>query len=238
MNVSSRRSGGTGLVGSASQTLITRVAVLALFLVTNVILARSLGPAGRGVYAVVVLIPTVGSLLAQLGVGPANVYYVSRGLIDRDEIVGHSFSLALLLGAASVLIVFGLTRTDAGANFLGVGREYVLIACSAIPFLLLTGFMLGILQGDQRFRLFNSVVLVQYLSLLLGLIIALSVLSQRRLLGAVIAWTISTDVTAVVAALFVSPFARLGLRMNRTTVKALLRFGLLSYLGSLTSAVN
>jgi O-antigen/teichoic acid export membrane protein len=227
-----------GLIGPASQTLVTRVVVLGLFLVTNVILARSLGPEGRGTYAVAVLIPTVVSLLAQLGVGPANVYYVSKRLIDRDEIVAHSLSLALVLGAASFLIMYGLVQAVGRGRFLGIDPTYVVIACSAVPFLLLTGFMLGILQGDQRFRLFNSVVLVNYVSLLLALLIALNVFSQRRVVGAVAAWTISSDVTALIAALFVSPIARWSLRMSPDTLKSLLRFGLLSYFGSLTSAVN
>ncbi|HEY1421382.1 MAG TPA: oligosaccharide flippase family protein, partial [Candidatus Dormibacteraeota bacterium] len=80
--------------------MITRIAAFGFSLVTNIILARALGPEGRGVYAVAVLIPAILSLLIQLGIGPANVYYYSKGLIALDELIGHSMSLAFLLGIA------------------------------------------------------------------------------------------------------------------------------------------
>ena len=43
-----------GLVTSASLTLAARIAAFGFSVITNVILARSLGPEGRGVYAVAV----------------------------------------------------------------------------------------------------------------------------------------------------------------------------------------
>src|SRR6185312_6492093 len=88
-----------GLVRSAGLTLAARVAAFAFSLITNVVLARSLGPEGRGIYAVAVLVPALIGLVAQLGLGPANVYHLSKGLIAKEELVGHAISMGLLLGA-------------------------------------------------------------------------------------------------------------------------------------------
>src|SRR5438128_7353655 len=96
-----------GLVSSATQTLAARVAAFFFSLVSNVILARALGPEGRGVYAVAVLIPALIGLFAQLGIGPANVYYFSKGLLDGEELVGHAISIGLLLGTACFFLVVG-----------------------------------------------------------------------------------------------------------------------------------
>jgi O-antigen/teichoic acid export membrane protein len=108
-----------GLFASAGLTLATRFAAFFFSLATNVILARGLGPDGRGVYAVAVLIPALIGLLVQLGIGPANVYYFSKQLIDADELIGHATSLALGLGSicfAAVLIYGGAPSAPGGSR--------------------------------------------------------------------------------------------------------------------------
>jgi O-antigen/teichoic acid export membrane protein len=54
----------------------------------------------------------------------------------------------------------------------------------------------------------------------------------------VIAWTAGAVVSAAVAVYCASSLARVSLRIRATTLRRLLRFGLISYLGSLTSFVN
>src|SRR5205814_3424335 len=100
--------------------------------------------------------------LAQLGVGPANVYHLSKKLIDLDELIGHSTSLALLLGTLGFGIVFAYVGLTGQHRVLGIESRFLVIACAALPFLLLTAFMQSLLQGGQRFVQFNAVLLVQY----------------------------------------------------------------------------
>ncbi len=226
-----------GLVSSASLTLITRLIVFGLSLMTNIILARSLGPQGRGIYAVAVLIPSIITLLAALGLGPANVYHLSKRLIDLDDLIGHSTSLALLLGSACFLILLAYLKLSGSSTFAGVAAQYVLVACLSIPFSLLTSFLQGILQGDGRFIRFNVVLLVNYAALLVTLVAAVLLFSERTL-GAVAAFTVSTIATTAVAAYCVAPISHFSFRLRRATLRPLLRFGLISYLGSLTSFVN
>jgi O-antigen/teichoic acid export membrane protein len=227
----------SGLVSSASLTLGTRIVAFVFSGATNVILARSLGPEGRGVYAVAVMATAIISLLAQLGVGPANVYHLSKKLIDLDELIGHSTSLALLLGTLCFGIVFGLVAATGSTSVLGVGSRYIVVASAAVPFMLLTAFMQSLLQGGQRFVHFNAVLLIQYGAPTICLVLALFVFRDRTL-GAVTAWTASSAVTALAAAYTVAPLSRFSLRMRIPTLRALLRFGSISYLGNVTSYVN
>jgi stage V sporulation protein B len=228
---------GGGLVSSASLTLATRIVAFGFSGVTNVILARSLGPEGRGVYAVAVMATAIISLLAQLGVGPANVYHLSKKLIDLDELIGHATSLALVLGTLCFGIVFSFVMATGSATVLGVGSKYIVVASAAVPFMLLTAFMQSLLQGGQRFVHFNGVLLIQYAAPTFCLVLALIVFRDRTL-GAVTAWTASAAVTAVAAAVTVAPLSRFSLRMRLPTLRALLRFGSISYLGNVTSYVN
>ena len=218
-------------------TLAARVAAFGFSVITNVILARSLGPEGRGVYAVAVMVSSILSLLAQLGVGPANVYHLSKQLIDLDELIGHATSLALLLGTLCFGIVFGYVWLTSADNVLGVGSRYVVVASGAVPFMLLTAFLQSLLQGGQRFLDFNLVLIVQYAAPTFTLVASFFVFRDRTL-GSVSAWTASAIITAGVAAYLVAPLSRFSLRMRAPTMRSLLRFGIISYLGNVTSFVN
>jgi O-antigen/teichoic acid export membrane protein len=215
-----------GLVSSASLTLAARIAAFVFSLVTNVILARALGPEGRGI-----------ALLAQLGVGQANVYYFSKGLIAADELIGHSVSLSLLLGTVCFLVVVAYIAIAGPGHFAGIGAQFVIVSCIAIPFALLTIFLQGILNGAQRFIQFNLVILVQYAAPAATLIVAV-LLFRASTMGAVVAFTVSSAITAAVAAYCVAPLGRFSIRLRMATLRPLLRFGLISYLSSLTSFVN
>ena len=204
---------------------------------TNVILARSLGPEGRGVYAVAVVTPAIIALLAQLGIQNANVYYTSKKLIALDELAGHAVALGLVLGTLCFAVILGYVEVTHSRRFLGIGSEYVLVACAALPFYLLTIFFQGILQGAERFVQFNVVLLTQYAAPTFGLFVGVVVL-RGQTLGAVAAWTASAVVTSLVSVTCVAALTRLSLRLRTSTLRTLLRFGLVGYLGTLTSFVN
>lgn len=213
------------------------MAAFAFSLATNVILARTLGPEGRGVYAVAVLIPALISLFAQLGLGPANVYHFSKRLIDPDELVGHATSMALLLGGMGLVGVYAYVQLSGASHFAGVSSGYVLVSCLALPFLLLTVFLQGILNGAQRYWEYNLVLLVQYASTALALMVAMLAL-RGSTMAAVAAWTVSTVATGAVAVACVAQLARLSIRFRVATLRKLLRFGLISYFSSLSSFAN
>lgn len=235
MDTSASRRGD--LVSSASFTLATRVAAFGFSLVTNVILARSLGPEGRGIYAVAVLIPALISLFAQLGISPANVYHFSKGLIEADELIGHTVALAFVLGIVCFGAVAAYVAISGAKTFLGIGSAYVVVTCVALPFLLLTAFLQGIFNGAQRFGEYNLVLFSQYASTSIALVVAMVVL-RGSTMAAVAAWTLSTIATAALAGGRVTSLGRLSMRLRGSTLRRLFRFGLISYMSSLTSFAN
>src|SRR4051794_35293968 len=62
----------------ARDLFATRVALVAVGLGNTILVARTLGPEGRGMYAVATAVSTIGIQVINLGLQASNTYYVAR----------------------------------------------------------------------------------------------------------------------------------------------------------------
>ena len=225
-----------GLLRAGTVTLASRVAVFLLSLATGVVLARALGPSGRGLYALALLLPSVLVLVANLGVSNALVYYLARRTYPNDTMVGQTISLALMLGVAAAALLVALMALAGNALLPGVPARLVLIAGAAIPLSLCFYFSLSFSQGMQAFWAFNSLYLLNaaaVLVLLGGLFFF-----PGSVTAAVVAWSLSWVPTAGLAVYWLSRWGRLNMRFDPATSKQLVRFGMIGYLSWLSQYFN
>jgi O-antigen/teichoic acid export membrane protein len=103
----------------------------ALALLTGVLTARLLGPAGKGeLYVVVQLASTVGLILA-VGLGPSYQYHVARNLMDRAAIMSHLWvQLATAAIVAILLARFGtpILKMITGASLSQAMYDFTCVA--------------------------------------------------------------------------------------------------------------
>jgi len=66
------------VLNNISFTLGARIIVLFLSLLIGIIVARTLGPSGKGLLAVIAMIGTVVLQVGNLGIGAFNIYAISR----------------------------------------------------------------------------------------------------------------------------------------------------------------
>jgi O-antigen/teichoic acid export membrane protein len=92
-----------GFVRKVMATFATRVFLIGVGLVNTVLVARALGPTGRGLYAVAAAIGLIGVQFGCLGMHASNVYFVSRKRSDLSKLVGNS----LVVSAAAGIIAIG-----------------------------------------------------------------------------------------------------------------------------------
>jgi O-antigen/teichoic acid export membrane protein len=229
--------GGISVVRSASLTLATRALLFVLALATNVVLARILGPNGRGIYAIAVLIPSILTLLATFGFGPASVYHVSRGSVDKAHLVATSLTIALGVGVAIYGAFILVVIISGSRTVLGIEVRYIEVSAISLPFTLMSAFMQGVLHGERRFVVLNAVWVTQAATLMV-LLLMLLLLPLDRLIYSITAWTTSAVVSGLVAVVLVAQQTRIGLGIHLPTLKAMLRYGSLTYLGTLASFVN
>lgn len=234
--MSSEGESGMGLVRAGTLTLASRVAVFILSLVAGVILARALGPTGRGIYALALLVPSVLVLVANLGIGNALIYYLARRTYGIDAMIGQLISLAVILGAAGTVVLFAFNLFFGRVALPGVPQNLILIAGAAIPLGLFFYFCLSFTQGMQAFVAFNSLYLINAAALVLflaGLFIV-----PHSVTVAVTAWSLSWVPTALLGFYWLSRWGRLNVRFDPGLTKSLLRFGIVGYLAFITNYLN
>ncbi len=163
----------------------TRVVRFALGFATSFLLARVLGPGGRGAYYLVSLTPTTLTTMGQFGLPSAMSFFAGRGRSTRRlQAIGLlltiGLSLALLLGTLAVLPWLEQTILKAAPD------DLLRLALLSLPFQFLASFAGAILIGRQVMRNYN-LILVGVSIATLALILLLVGVLRLGVFGAVLA---------------------------------------------------
>ncbi len=121
----------------------------------GLLLARLLGPAGRGQYALIILVPSVATVFFNFGVSTANAYFVSTRGFSPEKILGMAFVLAPVFGGVAVLVLNGLAPFY-WKLYPDVPHGLFHLATAGVFFMLAFNYLITIFQGENNFRWFNS----------------------------------------------------------------------------------
>jgi O-antigen/teichoic acid export membrane protein len=224
------------LQGSAWITTGRLVAVAARFL-AGLLVARILGPEGRGQYALLVLVPTTLVLLLHLGIGQANTFLIGRreapvGQIAANSLLWGSFGGALIV--AGFLVVWGVWRPSFLPN---LPLSLVALSCAAVPFALVHLFASFSLLGLGQVRRYGILLLIEGIGQVAYLVLFL-VIMRWGLAGATLAWTLTAVThTAVSVAWLLGPVLST-LRPDRELLRQALDYGLRIYPAGIMQHLN
>jgi O-antigen/teichoic acid export membrane protein len=228
------------LVSNIITTLFTRVGVLICALIASIVLARMLGPEGRGLFALILLLPEIATAFGLLGFDHANVVYAGLEPETRRALVWHSAALAIVLGVALALPMMSYIALGApGFPALAQGPQSLfLLALSLVPVTILVNYWFSILRGMNHIFLTNAVEIGSKITSLLILIVFL-VWLRLGVAGAVVT-SVVMDLGTLVVALFllkhVGVFGRPS--FDWTLWKRTARFALPSYCAIVLSYLN
>jgi len=174
------------LRGDFTLAVVQNVGTVALAVATSVLIARTLGPAGNGQYAIAVLLPSLLVVFTNLGVPSANAYFIASGRISLD--LALRVSLRLWLGLSIVGLVIALAIVLGGASFFpGVSPTWLALALVAFPAALLGAFMVSLLHGLADFPRFYAGVLAGPAFTLIFVVVLVRLLPWGAL-GAILAF--------------------------------------------------
>ena len=165
-------------------TLGTKVLVLALSVAGTVLVARALGPSGRGAIAVALSFALLLVQLGSLGLQTANPYFAAREPRYVGKIVLNTLWAAAAIGAVLVFVMFVVKARFPGA-LRGLDWLDVIVAAAALPALLAMQLLQSVFLAEGRMREYNGIELAGSVAGFIGLTVGLTVL-HVGVLGALV----------------------------------------------------
>ncbi len=211
-------------------TLFFQVVMLAMGVASNIVVARTIGPEGKGLISFLSYALFVAINLGGLGLHAAAIQQIGKRRFAPETIAGTQIVLALgtgVLCAAGMALILPLyrQRMDLAPEILWAFAPLVLLP-------LLHHNLTGVLIGLGRIRQANLLRVVTPLAWVLGAIVVLAVLGGDKTDGARV-WIATQAVGPLVTLAWVIAAVRPRLRGLAGCARAALRFGLEAYLANL-----
>ncbi|MDI6691687.1 MAG: oligosaccharide flippase family protein [Anaerosomatales bacterium] len=216
-------------VRSVAETMATRIALVGVGLVTSVLIARSLGPEGRGLQATMATITALGVQFGNLGLHASNTYYVARDRKSLPTLMGNS--LLVGLGAGSLLCLVGGVAMLAIPGISPLPPALVALALAAVPIGLCYLLLQNLLLGIGEVRRYNVIELVTRVGMI-GLIGVLIIGRAVSVEAIAVAGLVVSMVAGVWAFEVLRPHAK-GIKASYDALREQLGYGIRAYLAAL-----
>ena len=168
-----------------------------LAFVAGIVIARTTGPQGKGIYSLVLLTAGLGAMLTGIGVGTSNACFAGR---KPDKIKSLATNSILLTIISSILLGTLFLILQGAQVFEPPKLKYIGIALVIIPFILQFSLFNDILHGMNKIPEFN---LVRVAAPFLQVVILCILLKVLNLKLALIIWAISQIISTILAILIV-----------------------------------
>ncbi len=227
------------LLHQSLQTFAAQAGVLALSVVSGAILARWLGPTGKGQLSLAMLVPSLLAMVLGGGLGAANVYLTGSRRVPVDRLAANSVGFGLVASAAGGALVLLALATGALSRWLpGVPGSFLLLGLAALPISILSGALVGILLGQQKIGRINVIQIAQ--SALSTVLLAVLVVVLGGGVASAIVAMLAAAAAALVAqaALVRRAGGTLAPRFERETLAPTLSYGWRAQIGSMLQFFN
>jgi O-antigen/teichoic acid export membrane protein len=160
---------------SIAETYATRILLIAIGLATTVVISRTLGPSGRGLFAVATAIAAIGVQFGNFGLHASNTYYVAKDRELLPVLIGNTLIVGLGIGGMAALL--GWILAAMWPKLAPVHGTLLALALASIPFGLAYLLLQNLLLGIDQARAYNGIELANKA---IGLVlVVLVVLSSR-----------------------------------------------------------
>jgi O-antigen/teichoic acid export membrane protein len=209
----------------------TKVITFGIAFFNGILLARLLGPGGKGDYYLLMLLPTTIMILVQLGLPQAFGFFAARG--QTRGIVAMTLVLTTILSAAGIVAAIALYPFLREAFLRGLEPALIALGLLSLPLALNATFTSGILLARQAVRWYATVTIAQAIAaaVLLTLMVGVLGLGVPGALAAYLAYQSIQTIAFIAGAARVSAAAP---HPERVSYREVLRYGLPLYPASIT----
>jgi O-antigen/teichoic acid export membrane protein len=207
-------------VKDSLNNLATSIVLYPISMVVSIMVARTLGPSGKGVYVFLNMLPVTIHVFGSLGTGTAVNYLVASREFKVHDVALTIFLMAFLLGSLGATAAFWAISLGLSGSVVSDSR-LLIIALASAPMRFLADYMSRVLRAQGRFQLSNALDLVLKVALIFFLLL-LVVILRMSTLGAILA----SSGVSLLSALFCSLAA---LRGERPKLKVSISFARRSF---------
>lgn len=139
--------GKQSLAGSSILVFLAKLFTLSAGLIISLIIARSLGPDGQGLYTVAFATINMVNSITGLGMNRSLTIMYANKNFDLKTFYGNAFSMLLLSAGVAIVLVSATFATGPAQTF---GWPLLIPALASIPFILLIDYGNGIFWRSSR----------------------------------------------------------------------------------------
>lgn len=162
-------------------TFITKIAFLGGSFIVSILLARLLGPEGKGIVTALFVIPNLLNSIADLGIKQASVYYIGRKNYNSQDILSTNLLIWIFTSIISMILAYIYFSVFQNGNY---ENGLIIIALMYIPVFILANYVRGILEGNQLFTNINFKFMISFIVKLFTVVILVWILDLGVIGGA------------------------------------------------------
>lgn len=208
-------------------------------LCTLTIIARTFGPSGNGSYTLALLLPTILATFLNLGLAPANIYYLSSNKVSPYIAWVTTLRISILITifswfVGSIIIVF-----KASSLFPNVPKEMLWLSLASFPLIFSNINISSFFQGLQEFKKFNIILLLQPILHLIVVIFLIFIIKLNDLIYILISYIICLAISQIIAYRFLCILlSKKSGPYIKNYYKKLLNYGYKSHLTNILAFLN
>ncbi len=192
-------------------------------LLLSILLTRTLGPEGFGLFSSLIVIPLIVVSITNLGIRGAAIFLIGQKKFPEQRIVSNILTLYLLSASAGILLSFIAYRIYNNPDFTAL---LIALVLAVIPFRLALVYLGGIFIGKDEIRKANQMNWpVNLLNLALAAWLVWGI--GKEVPGAVVAALLANLAVAVYGFYALSKHYRISFRFDPALIKKLFLLGIL-----------
>ncbi|MCF8232713.1 MAG: polysaccharide biosynthesis C-terminal domain-containing protein [Bacteroidales bacterium] len=192
-------------------------------LLLGIILARLLGPQGKGTYTALTVVPAMVASFTALGMRRTAVLFIGKGDHSPSRIVSAVITILLfssLIGMVATLAVFTLMDNP------GFIPLYIGLVTLVVPFRLAAVYIAGVYIGRENFRFANILKwIIPLINLILVVVLVWGL--HMNITGALLSMLLASLAASIIGYVKLSTDFKLRIAWDSHIIKKMIRMGIL-----------
>jgi O-antigen/teichoic acid export membrane protein len=212
-------------------TFVSKGFAIPIGILSSIVTARYLGPSGRGVLAILIVLQGLAVQFGTFGMNASITYWIARDQRASSQVASNATIVALVAGCFIALGFYVIGEFSPHVLLGDVSPHYLNLFLVAIPFTFLQQFLQNVFIARQHITEYNVLDLITRTLQLVGFIIVL-VLFGLSTEAAVICFSTVAVLSGLMYIVRVAPIASIHLSFDRALFGEMFRYGARTYAAS------